>query len=391
MEIAFWILAGVIAYVYAGYPVLLWLLQSLGFGKAVAWREPEPGGEPKVTLLISAYNEVEVIADKIRNSLALDYPGLALDYPAERLEIVVISDASDDGTDQAVAAFGLPNVKLLRMEGRGGKTVGLNAALKIASGDIVVFSDANAMYEPRSLRNMVRNFADPAVGAVVGESTYSDAAGNAQENEGLYWKYELAIKRLETRLGSVVGGDGAIYAIRKQLYRDMRPDALSDFVNPMQVVQSGHRCIYEPQARSVEEAADNLQKEFRRKIRIVNRAWRALWTMPAMMNPFKYGFFAVEVVSHKLLRWLIPVFLVAFFTVSALAAGNGWIYAAALWAQTVLYLCALVGYFMRHSNSMPAFLAVPYYFCLVNYASARGIVEAYRGKTYTTWNTPRTT
>ncbi len=381
METIFWILAGLVVYVYAGYPLLLWLLNALGFGRPVAVGTQEP----RVTLLVSAFNEVEVIADKIRNTLALD-------YPADRLEVIVISDCSDDGTDEAVQAFGLPNVRLLRMQDRGGKTLGLNAALKVAGGDIVVFSDANAMYERQSLRNMVRNFSDPAVGAVVGESTYADATGNAQENESLYWKYETGIKALETRIGSVVGGDGAIYAIRRSLYRDMRADALSDFVNPMQIVMSGHRCIYEPAARSVEEAADNLEKEFRRKVRIVNRAWRALWTMPVMLNPFKYGFFAIEVISHKLLRWLVPVFLLALLLVSIpLAHSHGGIYAFALWSQVALYACALLGYFRRRSNTMPTYLAVPYYFCLVNYASARGIVEAYLGKTYTTWNTPRTT
>lgn len=379
MEMTFWILTGLIVYVYAGYPLFLWLLNALGLGKPVAMGTHEP----TVTLLVSAFNEVEVIADKIRNTLALD-------YPADKLEVIVISDCSDDGTDAAVQAFGLPNVKLLRMQDRGGKTLGLNAALKVAAGDIVVFSDANAMYERQSLRNMIRNFSDAAVGAVVGESTYADATGNAQENESLYWKYETGIKYLETRIGSVVGGDGAIYAIRKKLYCDMRADALSDFVNPMQIVMSGHRCIYEPAARSVEEAAENLQKEFRRKVRIVNRAWRALWTMPVMINPFKYGFFAIEVISHKLLRWLIPVFLFGLFVVSVPLSSRGGIYAFVWWAQLTLYLCALLGYFMRHSNAMPKYLAVPYYFCLVNYASARGIIEAYRGKTYTTWNTPRT-
>lgn len=381
METIFWILAGLIAYVYAGYPLLLWLLNALGFGRPVAVGTQEP----RVTLLVSAFNEVDVIADKIRNTLALD-------YPADKLEVIVISDCSDDGTDEAVQAFGLPNVRLLRMQDRGGKTLGLNAALKVATGDIVVFSDANAMYERQSLRNMVRNFSDSRVGAVVGESTYADATGNAQENESLYWKYETGIKALETRIGSVVGGDGAIYAIRRSLYRDMRADALSDFVNPMQIVMSGHRCIYEPAARSVEEAAENLDKEFRRKVRIVNRAWRALWTMPIMLNPLKYGFFAIEVISHKLLRWLVPLFLLALLLVSIpLAYAQGGIYAFALWSQLVLYACAMLGYVKRRSNSMPKFLAVPYYFCLVNYASARGIVEAYLGKTYTTWNTPRTT
>jgi cellulose synthase/poly-beta-1,6-N-acetylglucosamine synthase-like glycosyltransferase len=378
MVTVFWILAGLVVYVYAGYPLLLWLLNALGLGRPVA----KGANEPVVTLLVSAYNEVAVIADKVRNSLALD-------YPIDKLEIMVISDCTDDGTDEAVQAFNLPNVKLLRMTDRGGKTLGLNAALKVATGDIIVFSDANAMYQPQALRNIIRNFNDPSVGAVVGESTYADAQGNAQENESLYWKYETGIKALETRIGSVVGGDGAIYAIRKKLYREMRADALSDFVNPMQIVMSGHRCIYEPQAISVEEAADNLQKEFRRKVRIVNRAWRALWGMPVMLNPFKYGFFAIEVLSHKLLRWLIPVFLLALFAISVAVSPLGGIYGVALWSQVAFYVCALLGYFQRGSNTMPKLMSVPYYFCLVNYASARGIIEAYRGKTYTIWNTPR--
>lgn len=378
MATAFWILAGLIAYVYAGYPILLWLLNALGLGRPVV----VGAGEPVITLLISAFNEATVIAEKISNSLALD-------YPMDKLEIIVISDCSDDGTDEVVLAFNLPNVKLLRMPERGGKTLGLNAALKVARGEIIVFSDANAMYQPQALRNLIRNFTDRRVGAVVGESTYADANGNAQENESLYWKYETGIKALETRIGSVVGGDGAIYAIRKELYRDMRADALSDFVNPMQVVMGGYRCIYEPAAICVEEAADNLDKEFRRKVRIVNRAWRALWSMPVMLNPFKYGFFAIEMISHKLLRWLIPAFLVGLFVVNLGLLSQGGIYAFAFWLQVVLYVCALLGYLQRRSNSMPRLLAVPYYFCLVNYASARGIIEAYRGKTYTTWNTPR--
>ncbi len=379
METTFWILVGLILYVYAGYPILLWGIRALGLGKPVLVGVLEP----TVTILISAYNEVKVISEKINNCISLD-------YPSEKLEIIVISDCSSDGTDEAVLALGLPNVKLLRMSDRGGKTAGLNAALEVAIGEIVVFSDANAMYEHQSLRNLVRNFHDPTVGSVVGESTYADAEGNAQENESLYWRYETGIKLLETRIGSVVGGDGAIYAIRKKLYKAMRSDALSDFVNPIQIVMSGYRCIYEPAARSIEDATDNLEKEFRRKVRIVNRAWRALWAMPSVMNPMRYGLFSIEVISHKLLRWLVPAMLFLMLLVSTQLATEGWVYVVALIAQMVLYGCAMGGYLKRKSNSMPKFFAVPYYFCLVNYASARGIVEAFFGKTYTTWNTPRT-
>jgi cellulose synthase/poly-beta-1,6-N-acetylglucosamine synthase-like glycosyltransferase len=380
MEVIFWLLAAVVVYVYAGYPLLLVVLSGLGARRPVRKGEIEPG----VTLIVSAFNEAAVIAEKIRNSLALD-------YPREKIEIVVISDASDDGTDEIVGQFAAQGVRLLRMNDRGGKTLGLNAGVRAAKGEIVVFSDANAMYLPDAIRKMARNFADPAVGAVVGESTYADAEGGAQQSESLYWKYETGIKRLETQIGSTVGGDGAIYAIRRSLYRDMRADALSDFVNPMQIVQAGYRCIYEPEAQSIEEAAEGFEKEFRRKVRIVNRAWRATWTLPALLNPLRFGWFSLELISHKLLRWLMPVFLVAVLVVNVLLIERAPLYSWLMLLQLLFYALALAGYLTRGRPTQPRLLYVPYYFCLVNIASARGIIEAYRGRTYTTWATPRAT
>lgn len=381
LEIVFWIAAGLAVYVYAGYPVFLWLLKLLGGARAVARAADY---EPSVTVIISAYNEAAVIRAKLANTVELD-------YPTDKLEVIAVSDASSDGTDDIVSSFGDPRVKLLRMSQRGGKTVGLNAAVKAARGDIVVFSDANAMYVCDAIRKMVRNFADAKVGAVVGESTYADGTGGAQQSESLYWKYETGIKRLETQLGSTVGGDGAIYAIRRNLYRDMRPDALSDFVNPMQIVMSGYRCIYEPEARSVEEAGDGFDVEFRRKVRIVNRAWRAVWTLPALLNPLRFGLFSFKLISHKLLRWLMPLFMIATLVTNALILDEGPIYRWTFALQGLLYGLALLGYLARGWASLPRALAVPYYFCLVNIASARGIIDAYRGQTYTTWATPRAT
>jgi cellulose synthase/poly-beta-1,6-N-acetylglucosamine synthase-like glycosyltransferase len=380
MEVIFWLLAAVVVYVYAGYPLLLVVLSALGARRPVRKAETEPS----VTLIVSAFNEAAVIAEKIRNSLALD-------YPREKIEIVVISDASDDGTDEIVGQFAAQGVRLLRMNDRGGKTLGLNAGVRSAKGEIVVFSDANAMYLPDAIRKMARNFADPQVGAVVGESTYADAEGGAQKSESLYWKYETGIKRLETAIGSTVGGDGAIYAIRRSLYRDMRADALSDFVNPMQIVMAGYRCIYEPEAQSVEEAAEGFEKEFRRKVRIVNRAWRATWTLPALLNPLRFGWFSLELISHKLLRWLMPIFLVAVLLLNVLLVERSPLYSWLLVLQLVFYALALAGYLTRGRPTQPRLLYVPYYFCLVNIASARGIIEAYRGRTYTTWATPRAT
>jgi len=378
IEALFWLSAACVVYVYAGYPLLLVALRRVLGVRRVA---QAPADAP-VTLIVSAFNEEAVIAEKLRNCAELD-------YPRDRLQVLVVSDASDDRTDAIVASFASQGVELLRMTERGGKTLGLNAAMQRARGEYIVFSDANALYAPDALAKLLRNFADPAVGAVIGESLYADIKGQAEQSEGLYWKYETGIKRLESQIGSVVGGDGAIYAIRKALFVPMRADALSDFVNPLQIVRSGYRCIYEPEARSYERAAGDFSKEFRRKVRIVNRAWRALQTLRGLLNPFRYGLFAVELISHKLLRWLVPLFLVVLFALSIMLAGRNLIYTAALALQILFYALALAGHGLRRHSGFPRLFAVPFYFCLVNVASALGIIEAYRGKTYTTWTTAR--
>jgi cellulose synthase/poly-beta-1,6-N-acetylglucosamine synthase-like glycosyltransferase len=378
MQLAFWLLTATVIYVFAGYPLLLKLLQALGLRARLTY----DASEPTVTLLISAFNEEDVIAEKLRNSLELD-------YPRERLRIVVISDASADRTDEIVRGFESRGVELLRMPDRGGKTVGLNEAVRRSPSDVIVFSDANAMYARDAIRKLVRNFADPRVGAAVGQSTYTASEVESERQEGLYWRYETAIKRLESSVGSVVGGDGAVYAVRRSLYKPMRADALSDFVNPLMVVKSGHRCVYEHEAISYEKAGESFDKEFRRKVRIVNRAWRAMLSMSELLNPLRYGFFAVELISHKLLRWLVPVFLAALLIVSALLATTASLYALAFGLQLAFYALAVLGYALRHRPSVPAFASIPYYFCLVNIASARGILDACLGKTYTTWTTAR--
>jgi len=377
VEIAFWALAVGVFYVYLGYPTLL-AVAAMPFGQPVR----RGSSRPRVTLMISAFNEEDVIADKLQNSLATE-------YPRDRLEILVVSDASDDSTDEIVKEFSDRGVKLLRMQERGGKTMGLNEAAEQASGDILIFSDANAMYRANAIDKLVRNFDDPDVGAVVGESTYSASANEAERSESAYWRYETLIKRLESRIGSVVGGDGAIYAIRKQHYRPMAPDALSDFVNPLQIVQQGKRCIYEPEAISIEQAGGTFEKEFRRKVRIVNRAWRATMSMKSLLNPLRHGFFAVQLISHKLLRWLVPAALVLMLVSSAMLWQRDPVYQVALVAQIVFYSLALAGVILRRRRELPLPLYVPYYFCLVNIASARGILEAYQGRTYTTWSTAR--
>ena len=378
-EITFWALVFVVVYVYAGYPLLLRLMRVATGGKPVQYGNYRP----PVTLVVSAFNEADVIGGKIRNSLEID-------YPKELMEILVVSDASDDGTDEIVQEYEEDGIRLLRMQDRGGKTLGLNEAIKTANGEVIIFSDANAMYKTNAIKALVRNFYDPNVGAAVGESTYSDSANDAEKSESAYWRYETAIKKLESQLGSVVGGDGAIYAIRKELCRPMTADALSDFVNPCQIVEQGKRCLYEPDAVSVEEAAGSFSKEFRRKVRIVNRAWRATMSMKHLLNPFRFGFFAVELLSHKLLRWLVPIMLVTILALNAVLCDRHLIYQVVFCLQLLFYSLAVVGNLLHKTRQdLPMILYIPFYFCLVNIACARGIVEAYIGKTYTTWSTAR--
>ena len=378
MIILFWVCAGLILWVYAGYPLLLWLLNRLLPPRAVRLQAIEP----KVTLIVSAYNEAEVIRAKIENSLALD-------YPRALLEVLVISDCSEDGTDDLVREYEDRGVRLLRMKNRGGKTVGLNAGVPAARGEIIIFSDANAMYHPQTVRKIVRNFADPKVGCVTGESRYNlEGATDSTESENMYWRYELAIKQMESRVGSLVGGDGAIYAIRKALYRPLQPADLSDFVNPMQISLQHYRNVYEREAISFENGADTFEQEFRRKVRIVARAWRGFLRVRAVMNPFRYGFFTLQVLSHKLLRWLVPVFMLGALAANAFLLEHP-LYLCTGVLQALFYLLATIGWLQAQRESVARVFYVPYYFCLVNYASLLGILSYYRGHNFTTWQTVR--
>lgn len=367
-------------YVYFGYPALLWVLTRLGF------RRPVVHGEalPTVTLIVSCYNERQVIRDKLNNALALD-------YPRGRLKVCVVSDASDDGTDEIAREYADQAVVLVRQEERMGKTMGLNRALEGIDTDIVVFSDANAIYEPDAIRRLVRNFSDPSVGYVVGAALYTDETEtDSGRNEDLYWRYELAIKRWESELHSVVGGDGAIYAIRRSLWQPLQIQDINDFVNPLQIVASGYRGVFEPQARCYEETAGTFAREAARKERIVNRSFRGLLRVKSVLNPVKSGFFAFEVISHKLLRWLIPFFLLGMLAGCAwLSVLGGTLFQLPLAGAIVLLALASVGALLESRGTSRFLFSTPYYFVLVNLYSMRGIIAALQGKTQVTWNSAR--
>ena len=367
-------------YVYAGYPALLWLASRCkrphGQGDA--------GHEPSVTLVISCYNEADVIARKLENSLALDYPG-------NKLAILVVSDGSDDGTDNIVKAFANKGIRLIRQEGRLGKTMGLNLAVEAADSEIIVFSDANAMYDTQAVRYLVRHFCHEKVGYAVGAALYTDAdTGASAHNENLYWRYELAIKTWESRLHSVVGGDGAIYAIRSRLWQPLQQRDINDFVNPLQIIAQGYRGRFEPRAQCFEETAGSFDKEIARKERIVNRSIRGLMRVKSVMNPLKTGVFSSMVISHKLLRWLIPYFLVLGVAGSALLASQSLaLFQLITLGSLGLLLLATTGQLWRDKTLLPTVLSLPYYFVMVNAYAMKGIYKALRGETQVTWNSAR--
>jgi cellulose synthase/poly-beta-1,6-N-acetylglucosamine synthase-like glycosyltransferase len=382
LEVMFWCAVALLAYPYLAYPGLLWLLAQ------VSPRRTTPAGQPSdppsLTLVISAYNESEVIGGKLANSVALD-------YPSDRLEVLVVSDASDDGTDDIVRDWQArdPRVRLLRQSERLGKTSGLNLALAEAGGELVVFSDANAMYRPDALRKLVRHFADPEVGYVVGAQLYNAGAeSEATASEGLYWRLELLLKRLESRFDSVVGGDGAIYAIRRRLFWALQPDDINDFVNPLQIVAEGYRGVFDREATCTEDAAEGFAKEFRRKRRIVNRSWRAVRRYGHRLSPRRQARFLFLLVSHKLIRWFsLPIFAVA------LAANVGIV----LLAPSPLYIATLAGLVAgiglgllghaldRRGARMPRIVYLPYYYFLVNLAALLGIWDEARGVRHAVW------
>lgn len=368
-------------YVYIGYPLLLIFLT-----KVLKINKPynKKNITPKVALLVSCYNEVDVVREKITNCLNLD-------YPKEHLEIIFISDGSDDGTDEIIKEYAEQGIKLVRQEGRLGKTMALNMAIQETSSEFIVFSDANAMYKTDAINKLLRNFIDPSIGYVVGAALYTDGQeSSAAESEDSYWQYEIMLKKMETQLHSVVGGDGAIYAIRKELYEELEQQDINDFVNPLQIIARGYRGVFEEQAICYEETAGDFNKEAKRKQRIVNRSFTGLMKVKQVLNPFKSGFFSFEVFSHKLLRWLIPIFLIlsALGTI-ILAYNDSMIFKLLLLGEILFFWLAMLGYLQSHSKQIPAAFFYPFYFLMVNTYSLFGLWQAILGNVQITWSTPR--
>ena len=376
-QVCFWAAVAVLFYVYMGYPLLLAVLAV--FSRR---RRPEPDYVPTISFLIAAYNEEASIERKISETLALD-------YPAEKLEVLVLSDASTDRTDTIVRSFADPRVRLLRMAQRKGKTHAQNQGARVARGEILVFSDATAIYHPQALRYLAANYRDPQVGAVSGRYQYFDPAQTSPTGLGsiAFWNYENLIKTLQSRIRTITGCCGCIYSIRKSAYTELPDDVISDLTQPLWVIQKGYRAVFEDRALAFEETTASTAEEFSMRVRVVTRGIRGLLSVPELLKPWKYPWVAFQLFSHKVLRWLVPLLLILLFLSNAtLVALPGYRYGFAV--QILFYVFALF------STAVPVhrhfkLLGIPLYFCILNTAALLSIMEVLRGRKYVVWQTVR--
>lgn len=375
-ELVFYSSVFFIVYVYIGYPLLVMLLGRLRHRDV-----RKKDYEPTLTIVIAAYNEEECIASTLQNKLNLD-------YPAEKIEIIVVSDSSTDKTEKIVGNFAQYGVKLMTQGPRAGKTSALNLAIPLARGEIIVFSDANSMYAEDALRKIVRNFADPDVGYVTGKMIYTNPDGTPiGDGCSAYMKYENLLREYETRVGSVVGVDGGIDAMRKNIHSRLNPDQLPDFVQPLKVVAQGYRVVYEPEALLKEASLKHASDEYRMRVRVSLRALWALFDMRRLLLAApKDIFFAWQLWSHKVLRYLCFIFLAAAYMANAYLLQQGGIYLVLFWCQNVAWAGACLSPFLQKVGLRVKLLYLLYYFALINIAAGHASIKFLMGKKQVIWN-----
>jgi cellulose synthase/poly-beta-1,6-N-acetylglucosamine synthase-like glycosyltransferase len=371
-----------IVYTYFGYPLLLALWSALPARRSRQVLEVDagnPGPLPWVSMIIPAYNEERVIERKIRNSLELD-------YPADLLEIVVVSDGSSDATEKVARQAGGEGVRLVFREDHQGKTACINAVLPGLAGEVLVFTDANAYFLPDALRWLVMRFQDPRIGCVMGELRYrQEGSLNASLGEGLYWNYENFIKERESLLGSTIVGNGAIYAMRRDLCRPLPLEAEADVANPLLALRAGYRVVFERRARCWERAATTVREEFGRKTRIITNQIATYLHGFRSLGPLRAGAL-FQIVSHKLLRWSVPFLLGGMLASSLLGAQESGALKWLAWVQIFFYLLGMAGWGCEaRGGPVPRMLFVPYYFCAMNLSSLKGIVDFALGRRRVIW------
>ena len=374
----FWTALVALFYVYVGYPLLLAVIAGLRRRPAV-----EAGYSPRLTVLIPAYNEELSIGRKIEDTLALE-------YPSDLLEVLIVSDGSGDRTDAIVQRFDDPRVRLVRVPSQKGKTHAQNLGVQHATGEIIVFSDATAIYHSKALLYLAAAYRDPSVGAVSGRYHYFRPRGGSPTTVGsiAFWNYENFIKKLQSHISTLTGCSGCIYSIRKNLYVPLPDVACSDIEEPLCIVRQGYRVVFEDRALAYEESTKTNFQEFRMRVRVCAHGIAAVVSQRDLLMRARFSWVSFQLVSHKVLRWMVPVYLsILFLATAALANSSTFRYLFLL--QLSFYLFGFASLFIPLHRLRLSLLGIPLYFCTINAAVLVGFFEVCRGHRFTIWDTAR--
>ena len=383
----FWILFFILFYTYAGYSILIavvYYFKKFLQKKSDSMSENDSG--PNVCLFVTAFNEKDYVDQKVENSFSLD-------YPKEKIQYLWVTDGSDDGTPDLLKKY--PEVEVHHLKERNGKIHAMNRGMQFVKAPIVIFSDTNTILGKQSIREIVKQFRNPDVGSVAGEKRIVDKKKNAAAaaGEGLYWKYESWLKKMDAGVNSAVGGVGELFAIRTDLFQKVEGDTLlDDFIITLRIAQKGYRIAYTPNAYAEETGSLNIKEELKRKIRIAAGGVQTIFRLKPLLNPFKYGLLTWQYISHKVLRWtiapislfLLPIVNLAIVTAYELWFSLNW-YSLFLYLQLFCYLLALVGWYFEKKQIRLKLLFVPLYFVIINYAGVAGVIRFVNGKQSVNW------
>jgi cellulose synthase/poly-beta-1,6-N-acetylglucosamine synthase-like glycosyltransferase len=384
MKAVFWTSLFIIVYTYIGYGLLVYflLLVKRRFFKSKKQETLMEDFLPTCSLVIAAYNEEDLIQQKIENTLLLS-------YPKELLKVYFVTDGSSDRTPEIVKQY--PQFTLLHLDERKGKVVAIDRAMDFIDSEVVVFTDANTFLNKEALRMICRHYADGSVGGVAGEKrvAFSENADASSAGEGMYWKYESQLKKWDSELYSVVGTAGELFSIRRALYERVSPDTiLDDFMISMQIAEKGYRIVYEPMAFATETASENIKEELKRKIRIAAGGMQAIVRLKELLNPFKFPVLSFQYISHRVLRWTVtPLLLIVFFVSSfylGIYSGQK-IYSIFFYLQIAFYVLAIIGWFLERKQLKVKAAFIPYYFCIMNYAVVVGMIRFFQNKQSAVW------
>lgn len=387
LKVIFWILVFFVFYSYLGYGIVLFILVRLKRLFCKKKNTKEANYEPEVTLFVAAYNEKDYVDAKVQNSFELE-------YPAEKVKQVWVTDGSNDGTPDLLKKYANRGVEVYHEDARGGKIGAMNRGIQFVKTPIVIFSDGNTMLGKESIRRIVDMFSDPKVGCVSGEKRIFDKEkDSAAGTEGIYWKYESTLKKWDAELYSVVGAAGELFAVRTELFENVEKDTLlDDFIISLRIAMKGYTIQYDPKAYAIESSSANVKEELKRKIRIAAGGIQSIIRLKPLFNIFKYGILSFQYVSHRVLRWTVaPISLPIIFLINlAIAIISGMtnfnnVYVWLFYAQVAFYLLAMLGWYFENKEIKIKLLFIPYYFFIMNYAVIMGIKRYFKGSQSVNW------